>query len=138
MPISPIRPVEAPHPGLGETDDRIETAGIGLSAVINEKSRLGVDYVYADSRGNISVMTTAEEEPFEPLKTKLKNFKLHFDYDFSDRWGYKIYAEQERYDSRDWAIDGFGVDGINSVLSMGEQSPVYKVWYYRFQISYRF
>ena len=125
-------------PWLGETDDRIETAGIGLSAVINEKSRLGVDYVYADSRGNISVMTTAEEEPFEPLKTKLKNFKLHFDYDFSDRWGYKIYAEQERYDSRDWAIDGFGVDGINSVLSMGEQSPVYKVWYYRFQISYRF
>ncbi len=80
----------------------------------------------------------ADEDPFDPLKTSLKNFKLHFDYDFSDNWGYKLYAEREQYKSSDWAIDGLGVDGINSVLTMGEQSPEYSVWYYRFQISYRF
>lgn len=120
------------------TSDRIETAGIGLSATISEKSSLGVDYVYAGSTGKISVKTIADEDPFDPLKTSLKNFKLHFDYELSDNWGYKLYAEREQYKSRDWAIDGFGVDGINSVLSMGEQSPEYSVWYYRFQISYRF
>ena len=120
------------------TQDRIETAGIGLSAVISEKSSLGIDYVYAGSTGKISVTTTADEPPFDTLKTNLKNFKLHFDYDFSDSWGYKLYAEREQYDARDWAIDGLGVDGINSVLSMGEQSPEYSVWYYRFQVSYRF
>ncbi|MDX2418782.1 MAG: MtrB/PioB family decaheme-associated outer membrane protein [Xanthomonadales bacterium] len=125
-------------PWVARTQDRIETAGIGLSAAISEKSSLGVDYVYAGSTGKISVMTSADEDPFDPLKTSLKNFKLHFDYDFSDHWGYKLYAEREQYDSRDWAIDGLGVDGINSVLSMGEQSPEYSVWYYRFQISYRF
>ncbi len=120
------------------TQDRIETSGIGLSATISEKSSLGVDYVYSGSRGKILVQTSADEPPFDPLKTSLKNFKLHFDYDFSDSWGYKLYAEREQYDSSDWAIDGLGVDGINSVLSMGEQSPEYSVWYYRFQISYRF
>ena len=120
------------------TQDRIETSGIGLSATISEKSSLGVDYVYSGSRGKILVQTSADEPPFDPLKTNLKNFKLHFDYDFSDSWGYKLYAEREQYDSSDWAIDGLGVDGINSVLSMGEQSPEYSVWYYRFQISYRF
>lgn len=120
------------------TQDRIETSGIGLSATISEKSSIGVDYVYSGSRGKILVQTSADEPPFAPLRTSLKNFKLHFDYDFSDSWGYKLYAEREQYDSSDWAIDGFGVDGINSVLSMGEQSPEYSVWYYRFQISYRF
>jgi len=125
-------------PWVANTQDRIETAGIGLSAAISEKSSLGVDYVYAGSTGKISVKTSADEDPFDPLKTSLKNFKLYFDYNFSDHWGYKLYAEREQYDSRDWAIDGFGVDGINSVLSMGEQSPEYSVWYYRFQISYRF
>jgi len=125
-------------PWNAKTRDRIETAGIGLSATISDKSSLGVDYVYAGSTGNISVQTSADEPPFDPLKTNLKNFKLHFDYEFSDHWGYKLYAEREEYDSRDWAIDGLGVDGINSVLTMGQQSPDYSVWYYRFQISYRF
>ena len=125
-------------PWTAMTRDRIETAGIGLSAAISEKSSIGVDYVYADSTGRISVQTDAAEPPFDPLKTSLKNFKLHFDYDFSDHWGYKLYAEREQYDSSDWAIDGLGVDGINSVLTMGEQSPEYSVWYYRFQINYRF
>ena len=120
------------------TEDQIETAGIGLSAIISEKFSLGIDYVYAGSTGKISVQTAAEEEPFDNLKTNLKNFRLHFDYEFNDSWGYKLYAEREQYDARDWAIDGLGVDGINAVLSMGEQSPDYSVWYYRFQISYRF
>jgi MtrB/PioB family decaheme-associated outer membrane protein len=120
------------------TRDRIETTGVGMTATISEKSSLGIDYVYAGSKGNISVQTSAAEAPFDPLKTNLKNFKLHFDYDFSDHWGYRLYAEREQYDSRDWAIDGIGVDGINSVLTMGEDSPDYSVWYYRLQFNYRF
>jgi MtrB/PioB family decaheme-associated outer membrane protein len=128
----------ASAPWTAATRDRIETTGVGLSAVTSEKSSLGVDYVYAGSTGRISVTTSADEPPFEPLKTNLKNFKLHFDYDFSDHWGYKLYAEREQYDSRDWAIDGIGVDGINSVLTMGETSPDYSVWYYRIQVNYRF
>mgnify|MGYP001828114842 FL=1 len=69
------------------TEDQIETAGIGLSAIISEKSSLGIDYVYAGSTGKISVQTAAEEEPFDNLKTNLKNFRLHFDYEFNDSWG---------------------------------------------------
>jgi len=120
------------------TQDRIETYGIGLSATISEKSSIGFDYVSSDSTGDISVQTGEDEEPFDSLITDLSSFKLHFDYAFNDRWGYKLYAEQEEYESSDWAIDGLGVDGINSILTMGEQSPDYKVWYYRIQLSYRF
>ena len=125
-------------PWNATTRDRIDTAGLGLSARINEKSSIGLDLISSDSKGNISVQTTADEDPFDPLRTDLKNAKLHFDHEINGHWGYKLYAEYEEYSSRDWAIDGLGVDGIYSVLTMGEQSPKYEVWYFRVQASYRF
>jgi len=125
-------------PWNATTRDRIDTAGLGLSARINEKSSIGLDLISSDSKGDISVQTTAEEDPFDPLRTDLKNAKLHFDHEINEHWGYKLYAEYEEYSARDWAIDGLGVDGFNSVLTMGEQSPKYKTWYFRVQASYRF
>jgi MtrB/PioB family decaheme-associated outer membrane protein len=120
------------------TRDRITTLGIGLSTRISEKSSIGFDYVSSDSTGNISVQTTSGEDPFDPLRTDLINARLHFDHEVNDHWGYKLYAEYENYSARNWAIDGLGVDGISSVLTMGEQSPEYNVWYFRVQASYRF
>ncbi len=120
------------------TRDRITTAGLGISRRIGKKSNIGVDFVSSDSRGDISVQTTSEEAPFEPLRTGLRNAKVHFDREVNEQWGYKLYIEYEKYNSRDWAIDRLGVDGISSVLTMGEQSPRYKAWYARVQASYRF
>jgi MtrB/PioB family decaheme-associated outer membrane protein len=120
------------------TNDRITTAGLGLSTRISEKSSIGLDFVASGSKGDISVQTTADEDPFDPLKTDLTNTKAHFDYEANDHWTYKLYAEYEKYNSQDWAIDGLGVDGISPVLTMGEQGPEYKAWYFRAQASYRF
>ena len=120
------------------TQDRITTAGLGLKAAVSENISIGFDFVSSDSKGDISVQTVLEEEPFEPLKTDLTNARLHFDHEVNEHWGYKLYAEYEKFSSRDWAIDGLGVDGINSILTMGEQSPKYDAWYLRAQASYRF
>jgi len=120
------------------TNDRIITGGFGVSSPVGEKSSIGFDYVSSDSRGDISVQTTNEEAPYDPLKTNLRNARVHFDHEVNDHWGYKLYLEYEKYSSQDWAIDGLGTDGISSVLSMGEQSPEYSVWYFRLQASYRF
>ena len=125
-------------PWSAETRDRITTAGFGLSSRISDKSSIGFDYVSSDSRGDISVQTSLEEDPFDPLRTDLRNAKVHFDYEVNDHWGYKLYAEYEKDSSQDWIIEGLGVDGISSVLTMGEQSPEYKAWYFRVQASYRF
>jgi len=120
------------------TKDEITTVGVGFSKRINKKSSIGFDYVFSDSTGDIWVQTSNEEEPFEPLHTELINARVYFDSEVNEHWGYKISAELEKYHSQDWAIDGLGVDGIGSVLTMGEQSPEYKVWYVRVQASYRF
>jgi hypothetical protein len=126
------------EPWNARTLDRINTYGLGLSTVISERSNLSVDYISSVAKGEITVQTTALEAPFEPLRTNLQNLRVHFDYKINDRWGYKLYAEQEDYSSADWTIDGYDAGGINSILSMGEVSPNYKVWYYRLQFSYKF
>jgi MtrB/PioB family decaheme-associated outer membrane protein len=120
------------------TRDLITTMGLGISARINDKSSIGFDFVSADSKGDISVQTSNEEEPFDPLRTDLRNARVHYDREVGEHWGFKLYAEYEEYSSRNWAIDGLGVDGISSVLTMGDQSPEYEVWYFRVQASYRF
>ena len=98
----------------------------------------GLDYVSSESTGDILVGTDADEDAFSSLKTDLTNAKLYFDHELNERWGYKIYAEYEKYSAADWAIDGLGVDGIGSILTMGDVSPEYTVWYFRVQASYRF
>lgn len=129
---------ESAVPWRAMTSDEITTIGFGLSGQINKKISLGLDYVFSDSSGDISVLTGNEDTPFSPLRTNLANARLHFDHEISEHWGYKLYAEYESYESEDWAIDGLGVDGIGSVLTMGEDSPNYRVWYFRVQASYRF
>jgi len=125
-------------PWSAVTRDLITTLGLGFSASLNEKSSIGFDFVSSAAKGNISVQTTLEEDPFKPLRTDLTNATLHFDHEINDRWGYKLFAEYEKYDSQDWAIDGLGVDGIDSILTMGLQSPDYSAWYLRVQANYRF
>ncbi len=120
------------------TRDRITTGGFGLTAHTSEKTSIGFDFVTSSSKGDISVQTSLQEDPFNPLRTDLRNAKLHFDYEVNEHWAYKLYAEYEKYSSQDWTIDGLGVDGISSVLTMGEQSPEYNAWYLRMQASYRF
>jgi hypothetical protein len=120
------------------TSDEITTYGLGASMHINKKSSIGIDYVSSDSTGDISVQTSNQEDPFQSLRTDLTNTKVYFDHELNERWGYKLFAEYEKYSARDWGIDGLGVDGIDSILTMGEESPKYSAWYFRVQASYRF
>ena len=120
------------------TSDDIATDGFGISTNLGEKSKFGLDFVKSDARGDISVQSSKEEEPFAPLRTKLTNAKLYFDHEVGEHWGYKIYAEYEKFSASDWATDGLGVDGIGSILTMGQESPKYEVWYFRVLASYRF
>ena len=126
------------NPWRALTSDEIATDGFGISTNLGEKSKFGFDFVKSDARGDISVQTSNEEDPFPPLRTKLTNAKLYFDHQVGEHWAYKLYAEYEKFSANDWATDGLGVDGIGSILTMGEESPKYEVWYFRVLASYRF
>ena len=120
------------------TRDLITTAGMGLSASLSDKASIGFDFVSSTAKGDISVQARGDEKPFKPLRTDLTSATLYFDYEVNEHWGCKLSAEYEKYASQDWALDGLGVDGIDSILTMGLQSPVYSAWYLRVQANYRF
>ncbi len=123
----------------GEEQDTIDTFGVGVKfAAIKDKLDIGADYVYAESVGEIDVLTGTPAAPFPDLVTKLDSFKLYADYkvksDLSVRLGYYY----EKYDTDDWALDGVNPATIPSVLSLGEEGPSYDVDVITASVRYRF
>jgi hypothetical protein len=125
-------------PWFGVTADRFLVAGLGLQARISRRVSLVFDFVSARSEGEISVTENARGGPFPTLETDLWNLRLGVDYRITEQWGIKFGLEHEQYDSSDWALDGFGPDGLASILSFGAESPDYSVSVLRLQASYRF
>ena len=129
--------IEGTNPWHGNTEDRIGTAGAGFSTAISDDKRVGIDVIWAGTKGEIDVVT-GNEAPFPDLESSLINVRLNFSHDVNDRWGYRLYAEFEDFDASDWAYDGIGVDGVDAVLTYGLNSPNYEVINLQAQAVYRF
>jgi MtrB/PioB family decaheme-associated outer membrane protein len=125
-------------PWQADTEDAFLTAGLGVQVRIGPRLDLGFDLVNAESDGDIRVTDGGAGGPFPTLETDLWNARLHLDYRVTAQWGLKAYLEHESYDSSDWALDGYGPDGIPAVLSFGPDSPDYDVTVLQLQASYRF
>jgi len=120
------------------TQDRFNTAGLGIQARVSKKVMIGFDYVFSDSQGIVFTDSGQGEDPFPALETELRNARVHISYRVSDRWGWKLLAEHESYESEDWYVDGLGPDGISRILTMGLLSPDYDVLVLRMLATYRF
>ncbi len=120
------------------TADRFITAGLGIQARVSKKVMIGFDYVFSDSEGIVFTDSGQGEDPFPALETELRNARVHISYRVSDRWGWKLLAEHENYESEDWYVDGLGPDGISRILTMGLLSPDYDVLVLRLLGTYRF
>jgi MtrB/PioB family decaheme-associated outer membrane protein len=109
------------------TDDSTTTVGIGFNGRISEKVSFGFDWVSSDATGKVLTESGQGEDPFPPLRSDLRNARLHVSYELNEQWGVKAYAEHEKYHSTDWAVDGLGPDGLLQVLTLGAVSPDYNV-----------
>lgn len=123
---------------FADTEDEVVTIGAGGTLVLDDRASLQVDYVLADTTGDISVRTAAGGDPFPSLVTKLANLRLSYNQTVSERWGYRVMVEYEKFDAADWAIDDYGVTGMSSILWSGISSPKYDIWNLRLQATYRF
>jgi hypothetical protein len=114
--------------------------GAGLKwEAIRGKLDVGADYVYARSKGKIDVSSTLlETTPFPDLSTRLNSIGLWARYRLDKSLAVRLGYLYEKYDSRDWALDGVEPDTIPNVLSMGVQSPDYSVNVYTLSILYSF
>lgn len=123
----------------GENKDTIEVIGIGVKhAAIKDKLDIGADYSTSRSKGEISVMTGALNPAFPSLSTTLDSLKIYATYRLKDNWSLQASFWHERYDSKNWMLDGVASGTIPNVLSLGEPAPRYSVNVLRLALRYKF
>ena len=123
----------------GENRDAINTVGIGVKhAAIKDKLDLGADYTVSRSRSDISVNTGASNPAFPNLSTSLDSLKLYANYRLKDNWSLLAGYWYERYDTKNWMLEGVTPGTIANVLTLGEQPPRYHVNVIRLAARYRF
>ncbi|MGD8559565.1 MAG: MtrB/PioB family decaheme-associated outer membrane protein [Gammaproteobacteria bacterium] len=106
-------------------DDQVNVAHIGVIYVImRDKMKIGADYSYADSEGDISVNPGT---PYPTLTSTRHTFKLYGDYQLNERSVLHVSFHYEDYEEKNWAVDDVAPNTVGSVLTMGEISPDYSI-----------
>ena len=105
---------------------------------MQHKLIVGADYVLSRSTGKISVETGAPGADFPDLKADLDTLKLYADYRLKDNLTLHVAYWYERYDSKDWMLDGVDPDTISGLLGFGELTPRYDVHVVMISTRYRF
>ncbi|WP_455197487.1 MtrB/PioB family decaheme-associated outer membrane protein [Kaarinaea lacus] len=120
-----------------KNDDTVNVAHFGvLYQIIKDKLKLGFDYAYADSEGDISFPTG--QTPYPTLTSTRHTFKITGDYNLNERSILNVTYRYEDYSESNWAIDGVAPNTISNVLSMGEVSPDYTIGVLSVSLRYLF
>lgn len=120
-----------------KNDDTVNVAHLGvLYQVIKDKLKLGFDYSYADSEGDISF--PSGEDPYPTLTSTRHTFKITGDYNLNERSILNVTYRYEDYSESNWAIDGVSPNTINNIISMGEVSPDYTIGVLSVSLRYLF
>ncbi|MDP1900288.1 MAG: MtrB/PioB family decaheme-associated outer membrane protein [Rubrivivax sp.] len=121
--------------------NRDATSVFGLSlrhAVIKDRLDIGADLTASHSRSEIELDTAAASPPFPNGRTRLDRFKLFATYRLNEVISLTGSFWHERYDSRDWSLDGVLPATIPNVLTLGEQPARYKIDVVSLVMRYRF
>ena len=109
------------------TKDSIRTWGLGISGRLTDRLTYGFDYMSSDSDGDIRTDSGQGEASFPVLTTELRHVRAYLDFRVSERWSLGLDAYNEKYDTSDWYVDGFGPTDIDGILNLGATSPDYSV-----------
>ena len=123
----------------GENRDTIDFFGLGVKhALIKDKFDIGADYGKSHSQGEVTVASGALAPAFPNLATTMDTIKLHAAYHMKDNITINAGYWYERYDSKNWALEGVAPGTIPNFLYFGDQSPRYKVNALRLSMKYKF
>jgi MtrB/PioB family decaheme-associated outer membrane protein len=124
---------------FAETKDKIDTFGLGVKhAAIPDKLDIGADYAVTRSRTEIYVKDGASNPAFPENTAKLDSLKLYATYSMKKNMSLQAGYWHERYDTRDWMLDGVAPATIPNVLTLGLQAPQYSVNVVRLSVRYKF
>ena len=124
---------------LANNKDTINSYGLGVKhAAIKDTLDIGADYTVTRSRSQISVNAGAGNPDFPHLTTSLDSLKVYATYKLKENLSLQAGYWMERYDSKDWMLDGVAPSTIPNMLTMGLQAPQYRVNVLRLSARYKF
>jgi len=123
----------------GENKDTIDFFGFGVKhAAIKDKLDVGADYGRSHSRGEVTVAAGAPAPAFPNLATTLDSIKLYAAYRMKENLTVNAGYWFERYDAKNWMLEGVNPGTIPNFLGFGDQAPHYKVSVVRVSMKYKF
>jgi MtrB/PioB family decaheme-associated outer membrane protein len=81
---------------------------------------LGADYAYSRSEGSIVMAAGAGATAFPLLVTRWQDARLTARYPLRPDLALRLDLVHERYDARDWALDGVAPDTVPNLLALGQ------------------
>jgi MtrB/PioB family decaheme-associated outer membrane protein len=123
----------------GENKDTIDFVGLGMKhAAIKDKLDVGADLGKSRSDGQVNVLTGVSNPAFPNIGTSLDTFKLYANYRMKENVTLNAGYWHERFDSRNWMLEGLNPGTVPNFLSFGESAPRYKVNVVRVSMKYKF
>lgn len=117
-------------------DDEALTLGLGVHhQVIEDKLKIGADYVHAESSASIDISIG---EQFPDLNTKRDTIILYADYNFDEELTMKVSYQYEEYSADNWYIDDVVPNTLDNVLTLGETTPSYRIGVIWLNLRYNF
>lgn len=121
------------------SEDDVDVVGAGLThSALKGKLELAADLAFTRSRSDITMMTGSPATPFPTATTTRDTLKLSAHYRWSEKLSLLGSYWYERYEAKDWQLDGVLPATVPNLLAFGQQAPRYHVNVLRVALRYRF
>jgi MtrB/PioB family decaheme-associated outer membrane protein len=105
---------------LAEQEDATNTVGMHVDWQAPRGFDFGADYLYSGSEGSIVMAAGSGETAFPLLMTRWHDARLFGRYALRPNLALRLDLVRERYESRDWSLDGVGADTAPNLLWLGQ------------------
>ncbi|SEK79839.1 MtrB/PioB family decaheme-associated outer membrane protein [Ectothiorhodospira marina] len=130
----------APRNWRSDRDDESVTLGVGGEYDLRpDRFTLGAEVLHIETSGRMRTLVEGGGGGVYPsLESRLTQVSLYGDYKVSENLDFRLRYMVERYQEKDWGIDGVGVTGVGNLVLLDQDSPDYTTHLIAGALRYRF
>ncbi|MFO0450552.1 MAG: MtrB/PioB family decaheme-associated outer membrane protein [Pseudomonadota bacterium] len=119
-------------------EDDFRNGGLGARWKLNDRWSFTTDLLYAESQGDVLLLTGGVPEAYPQLRTRLGSARVGVDFAYSEALSFGARYLYESLDEDDWARDFVTPNAVLNLLSLGAPSDSHDVSLLTFTFTYRF
>ena len=105
---------------LADQEDASNALGASVAWRAPRGFDFGADYVLATSEGTITMLASAAHNEFPVLATRWHDARVFGRYAWRPNLSFRLDVLYERYEARDWSLDGLAPDTVSNLLALGQ------------------